>query len=211
LSAVNFVTLDGKTGYLLTDTWATSPIGGVRVAKVLPLAHSRSVVAARGGEVGKICAFACAAAFPSFDDAEQGLPKTLAQNWPAISAQKGGSGLFELVMAGWSEKRNQIACLHCLAPDFAVSIRSFLYGPGISEDQIAAAGVECREGQVVITDPIADLIRIMVAQRNRRKVSDDDVPERIGGSAVLTVIKRDLIEQRVVYRWPDEFADMHGA
>jgi hypothetical protein len=75
-------------------------------------------------------------------------------------------------------------------------------------DLIAAPIVspeDCQKaGLTAITDPPADLLRIMEIQRRE---PDDAGRSVIGGAVVLTMITRDTIEQRVVHRWADKVGE----
>lgn len=206
MTAINVVvTSDGLTGFMLTDT-AGSVRGQLGViafsnkAAVLPL--FKGLVAVRGNACFQDAAAKIVGAFPTFDEMVKcvGPVLTMARSMmsPEVQAHE-----WELVVVGISETTSEVkAFLAESVQNFEPQYHQMIFRPEIDPTYVSVGDFG---GRITFIDAPRDLLRIMKAQRKRSMYTDDPAMFGvIGGEAVLSIITRDDVSQRVIHRWNDE-------
>ena len=209
MSAMNsFISRDGLTGYLLTDTACTLLPGDVGAngfpGKVVSLPHMRTAFATCGyAHLGSPFQM-LASQFSSFDD----LAKEFRPRWQHatsnLSAVAESSGLPKINCAvlcmGWSDTESRVkAFIAQTTKQWEPQFFDLILTPDADIETVQHHDFA---GPVLFATPARDLLRIMQVQRaNAMRAEDDGHRGLIGGAVVLTELTRDSVTQRIVHNW----------
>jgi hypothetical protein len=205
----------GVVGVMLSDTAGYDDNGVIRCfsPKVITLPHMGTVVAARGHVDIVQWAADTVAEFPSLDEVVQECPPALCAGWRQILDATPAASM-DLVVMGWSTTMGQIKCYAATADSGFVFADAPVYlAPIPDEAAMIAAGLLVPGHGIAFQNGVHEvLLKIMELQRAEPMPFNKATPERlghvIGGHAILTVIDRETIIQKVIRRWPDKIGQL---
>lgn len=216
MTAIN-VLLSPTAVHVLSDGAGYLPDGTIVSiqSKVLPIAGANAVLAARGYIAFAHLFAERLAAFGSFDELAAGATAAILE---VIAHARGkfAPGVLDepldLVLAGWSESRDQAEAFALFNHD-AYGIPAWELTP-IGEGYISPGNADFFERLEEIGldplssdfDPQTDGLRLLEEQRAMRwpLLGGGETIRSVGGFCQLTMVRRDEISSRILKRWPDE-------
>jgi hypothetical protein len=190
---------------------------------VFPLPHLSAAVALRGAThflpflVYRLCRDCT-----SFEELLSKVVRTALEVYASFPMMLGTLGFgnvtpdFDLVVAGWSAKRNRPESYIVAAPRqqpqatppwSLIDLPEILIAPSITELQIHAAQWSVPKSAEAF-NPAEDGLKLLQAQRARRPTLNvEPKPHYVGGFIQLTTISDAGVDTKILHRWPDKVGE----